>query len=140
MSDRVKGHKYHTQQSIFHHGLIKLIVDTVLQKKGRTWEHFVFWLGIQTQQEGQPKKRQMNKQQCLAKRLKREIIEEVVKDSIQEEDSIQKFKDSMYEESRGTINENQEQFSDNIEESHRVDTKQEEGKSSLEQNQNITDV
>ena len=63
-----------------------------------------------------------------------------MKDSIQEEDSIQKFKDSMYEESRGTINENQEQFSDNIEESHRVDTKQEEGKSSLEKNQNITDV
>ena len=33
MSDRVKGHKDHTQQSIFHHGLIKLIVDIVLQKK-----------------------------------------------------------------------------------------------------------
>ena len=57
MSDRVKGHKDHTQQSIFHHVLIKLIVDTVLQKKGRTWEHFVFWSGIHTQQEGQPKKR-----------------------------------------------------------------------------------
>ena len=72
----------------------------------------------------------MNKQHCLAKRLKREIVEDMVKGSIQEEYSIQKF-DSMYEESRGTINENQEQFSENIEESHRVDTNQEEGKNSL---------
>ena len=30
MLDRVKGHKDHTQQSIFRHGLIKLIVNTVL--------------------------------------------------------------------------------------------------------------
>ena len=84
MSDRVKRHKDHTQQSIFHHGLIKLIVNTVLQKKGRTWEHFMFWSGIHTHQEGQPKKRQMNKQHCLVKRLKREIVEELAKDSIQE--------------------------------------------------------
>ena len=56
ISDRVKGHKDHTQQSIFHHGLIKLIVSKVLQKKGRTWEHFLFWSGIQTQQENHPRK------------------------------------------------------------------------------------
>ena len=49
MLDRVKGHKDHTQQSIFHHGIIKLIVNTVLQKNGRTREHFVFWSGIHTQ-------------------------------------------------------------------------------------------
>ena len=115
MSDRVKGNKDHTQQSIFHHGLIKLIVNTNLQKKGRTWEHVVFWLGIHNQQEGQPKKRQMNKQHCLVKRLKREIVEDLVKDSIQEEVLVQKFEDSVYEESREAINENQEQFSENIE-------------------------
>ena len=55
----------------------------------------MFWLGIHTQQEGQPKKRQMNKQHYLVKRLKREIVEELVKDSIQEEVSVQKFEDSM---------------------------------------------
>ena len=63
-----------------------------------------------------------------------------MKYSIQEEDSIQKFEESVHEESRGTINENQEQFSENVEESHIVDTKQEEGKISLEGNKNITDV
>ena len=90
MSDRVKGHKDHRQQSIFHHGLIKLIVNTVLLKKGRTWEHFVFWSGIHIQQEGQPKKRQIRKQHCLVKRLKREIVDELVKDSIQEEGPLKK--------------------------------------------------
>ena len=140
MSDIVKGHKDHTQQSIFHHGIIKLIINTVLQKKGRTWEHFMFGSCIHTQQEGQPKKRQMNKQHCLVKRLKREIVEELVKDSIQEEDSVHKFEDSVYEDNREALNENQEQFSENIEESHRVDIKQEVGRSSLEQNQSFTHI
>ena len=114
ISDRVKGHKDHTQQYIFHHGLIKLFVNKVLQKKGRTWEHFVFWSGVHTQQEGQPKKRQMNKQHFLVKRLKREIADELVKDSIQEEGSVQKFEESVYEEIKGEINKNQEHFSENI--------------------------
>ena len=56
----------------------------------------------------------MNKQHCLVKRLKREIVDELVKDSIQEEGSIHKFEESVYEEIRGALNENQEQFSDNI--------------------------
>ena len=46
----------------------------------------------------------------------------------------------MYEESKGTINENHEPFSENVEESHIVDTKQEEGKIFLEKNKKITDV
>ena len=32
MSSRVKGHQDHTTQSIFHHGLIKLIISNALQK------------------------------------------------------------------------------------------------------------
>ena len=43
----------------------------------------------------------------------------------------------MYEEIRGALNENQEQFLENIEESHKVDITQEEGRSSLEQNQSF---
>ena len=56
----------------------------------------------------------------------------LVKDSIEEEDSIHKFEVSVHDASRGTINENQEQFSEDVEESHRVDKKRSEGKSSLE--------
>ena len=83
----------------------------------------MFWSGIHTQQEGQPKKRQMNKQNCLVNRLKREIADELVKDSVREEGSVQKFEESVYEEIKGALNENQEQFSENIEEKHRVDIK-----------------
>jgi len=36
MSSRVRGHQDHTSQSIFHHGLIKLIISTVLQSEGKT--------------------------------------------------------------------------------------------------------
>ena len=71
----------------------------------------MFWSVIHTQQEGQPKMTQMNKQHCLVKRLKREIADELVKDSIREEGSVQKFEESIYEEVKGVLNENQEQFS-----------------------------
>ena len=65
----------------------------------------------------------MNKQHCLVNRLKREIADELVKDNIQEESSVQKFEESMYEEIRGALNENQEKFLENLEESHKVDIK-----------------
>ena len=84
MLNRIKGHTDHTHQSIFHHGLTKLIVCTVLQKKSRTWDHFLFWSGFHNEKEDQPKKREMNKHHILVKRLKREIIDELVKDSVQE--------------------------------------------------------
>ena len=71
---------------------------------------------------------------------KREITDELVKDSIQEEGSVQKFEESVYEEIIGPLNENQDQFLENIEEIHKVDIKQEEGRSSLEQNQSFTGI
>ena len=36
MSSKVKGHQDHTSPSIFHHGLIKLIISTALQREGKT--------------------------------------------------------------------------------------------------------
>ena len=42
MSNRIKGHFDHTNQSVFHHGLIKLIICTVFKKKNRCWDHFLF--------------------------------------------------------------------------------------------------
>ena len=46
----------------------------------------------------------------------------------------------MYEQIRGALHENQEQFLENIEESHKVDITQEEGRISLEQNQSFTGI
>ena len=47
MSSRVKEHPDHTKQSVFHHGLIKLVISIVLRKKEKTWEYFLFWYGFQ---------------------------------------------------------------------------------------------
>ena len=90
MSSRVKDHQNHTQQSIFHHGLIKLIIITVLQKKGKTWDYFLFWSRFQSEKEDQSKKRHVNKAQNLFKKLKKEVIVEAEEDSVQERSMIQR--------------------------------------------------
>ena len=74
------------------------------------------------------------------KRLKREIIDEMVKDNIQEECPVLKFEESVGEEIKGALNENQVQISENIEETLIVDINQEEGKITLEQNQVSTSI
>ena len=53
MSSKVKEHQDHTKQSIFHHGLIKLIISIVLRKKENTWYYFLFWSGFQSEKEDQ---------------------------------------------------------------------------------------
>ena len=83
MSSRVKEHQYHTQQSICHHGLIKLIISTVLQKKEKTWDYFLFWSGFQYEKEDQSKKRQQNKGHNLVKKLKKKVMVEIEEDSVQ---------------------------------------------------------
>ena len=56
----------------------------------------------------------MNKQHFLVKRLKREIIDEMVKDNIQEEYLVLEIQESMDEQIRGVHNENQVDISENI--------------------------
>ena len=82
----------------------------------------------------------MNKQYSLVKSLKREITVELVKDSVQEECSTQKFEELVCEEVREVFHGNQEQISENAEEDQRVVTDQEYGRSSLERNQSFTSV
>ena len=48
MSVRVKSHPDHTSHSVFHHGLIKLLIDKELEKKVWAWSHFLFWSGFKT--------------------------------------------------------------------------------------------
>ena len=77
MSNNVKKHQDHTKQSIFHHGLIKLIISTMLRKKEKTWDYFLFWSGFQTKKEDQAQKRQLNKGHNLVKKLKKRVIVEI---------------------------------------------------------------
>ena len=73
ISYRVREHQDHTKQSIFHHGLINLIISTVLQKREKTREHFIFWLGFKTNQEEQSQRRQVDKGQTLIKKLRKKV-------------------------------------------------------------------
>ena len=73
MSSRVKEHQDHTKQSVFHHGIIKLIISTVLQKREKTWEYFLFWSSFQTKKEEQSQKRQLDKGQNLINKLKNKV-------------------------------------------------------------------
>ena len=70
MSSRIKQHEDHTSQSLFHHGLIKLIITTVLQHEGRTWDFFLFWSDVHPQQEDQQLKRQTDKGKVMMKKLR----------------------------------------------------------------------
>ena len=46
MISRVQGHPEHTAQSIYHQGLIKLLILAQLQKEERTWESLLTELGF----------------------------------------------------------------------------------------------
>ena len=74
MSCRVREHQDHTKQLVFHHGLIKLIISTVLQKREKTWEHVLFWSGFMTEQEEQYQRRQVDKSQTLIKNIRKKFI------------------------------------------------------------------
>ena len=73
MSSRIKEHHDHTTQSIFHHGLINLIISTILQKEGKTWDYFLFWSGFQINQEGQLTKKHVDKGQALIRKLGKKV-------------------------------------------------------------------
>ena len=70
MFSRIKEHQDHTRHPIFHHGLIKLNINNVLQKEGKTWEYFLFWSGFQNSQEGQSNRKQDDKGQTLIRKLR----------------------------------------------------------------------
>ena len=81
MSNRIKGHMDHSHQYIFQHGLIKIIICTVLQKKSRTLDHFLFWSGFHNKQEDQARKILMSKQFRFVKGFKKELVDELVQDN-----------------------------------------------------------
>ena len=101
MSNRVKAHFDHLNQSVFNHGLIKFIICTVLQKKNMIWDHFLFWLGFTNEQDDRVKKSLIDKQFGFVKRFEKEIIEYLVQYNIQE--NSQGFKESVDEDRREAL-------------------------------------
>ena len=96
----------------------------MLQKKGKTWDYFLFWSGFQSEKEDQSKRRQVNKSHGLVKKLKKEVITEVEEQTTQLKSSTQKVEEP---EDVAKINE------DDVVNTLNKDTNQEEGKCLLEQ-------
>ena len=89
MSSRVKEHQDHTKQYVFYHGLIKLVISTMLRKKKKTWDYFLFWYGFQTEKEDQAQKRQLNKGHNLVKKLKKRVTVKIEEDNVPEKSMTQ---------------------------------------------------
>ena len=49
MATQVRKHPYNTSHSIFHHGLLELLVLNELKNKRWTWLHFLFWSGFEVE-------------------------------------------------------------------------------------------
>lgn len=46
ISKNVQTQREHVDTNMFHHGLIKSLVEAKLRKKGKTWDDFLFWGGF----------------------------------------------------------------------------------------------
>ena len=104
MSCRVRDHQNHTKQSVFHHGLIKLIISIVLQNRGKSWDHFIFWSGFKTDQEEQSQRIQVDKGQALTKKLRKKVVVKNEEKVEPEEVSNQENTNSKFEQQ---VNENE---------------------------------
>ena len=103
MSSRIKEHQDHNIQSIFHQWLIKIIINSVLQKKEKTWEYFLFWSVFQNSQEGQTTRKPADKGQTLVRKLRQKVkvegeecvkLEEVAEPTKEDCESKQHLDDS----------------------------------------------
>ena len=63
----------------------------------------MFWSGFPNEKEDQVKKSLMNKKFAFAKRFKKELMNELVQDNVQEKFSGQELKEPMDEEVRETL-------------------------------------
>ena len=106
MSSGVKEHQDHTKKSIFHHGLIKIIISTMLRKKEKTWDYFLFWSGFQSEKENQAQKRQLNKGHNLVKKLKKRVTVEIKEDNVPTKSMTQRD-ENVEDEQQTNIEENE---------------------------------
>jgi hypothetical protein len=61
MSHKVQIEPDHIQNTLFHFGLIKMIIVEELKKRERTWEQFLFWGGFELETQPDKGKRKSRK-------------------------------------------------------------------------------
>jgi hypothetical protein len=59
------------KNTLYHFGLIKLIILEELRQRGRTWQHFLFWEGFETQTQPMNEYKRAGKKQLTPQRSSR---------------------------------------------------------------------
>jgi hypothetical protein len=59
------------KNTLFHFGLIKLIILEEIRQKARTWQHFLFWEGFETQTQPMNEHKRARKRQLTPQRSSR---------------------------------------------------------------------
>jgi hypothetical protein len=59
--NRIRAEPFSIKNSLCHYGLIKMIILEELRQKERTWQHFVFWEGFETQIQPMNEKKKAGK-------------------------------------------------------------------------------
>ena len=62
---RVHSHQEHTVRSLFHQGLIKLLIVFHLKKKGKTWKEFLFEYGFDVEKETLKENKKIEQEETL---------------------------------------------------------------------------
>ena len=100
-----------------------------------SWDHFLFWSSFSNEQEDQVKKILMNKQFGFVKRFKKELVDDLVQASVQENIPGQAFKELVDEVEREALDDNQEQVLENDKNQQRSISNHEEDLGSIKQKQ-----
>jgi hypothetical protein len=62
------------KNTLFHFGLIKLIILEELRQRGRTWKHFLFWEGFETQTHPMNEQKRAGKRKLTPQSITRKRI------------------------------------------------------------------
>jgi len=106
MIAKVQGHPHHTARSVYHQGLIKLLILTQLQREKRTWESLLAELGFRDnpKEKGKRMLDDANQQATSPKETVQEVENE------EKNDAGKPIKESFFPETPCT-NENPEKLS-----------------------------
>jgi hypothetical protein len=61
--NRIRAEPFSIKNALCHYGLIKMIILEELRQRKRTWQHFVFWEGFETQTQPMNEKKKAGKKQ-----------------------------------------------------------------------------
>jgi hypothetical protein len=61
--NRIRAEPFNIKNALCHYGLIKMIILEELRQRKRTWQHFLFWEGFETQTQPINEKKNAGKKQ-----------------------------------------------------------------------------